>query len=118
MAMDADLSVVDKMVLVFKERRDIVLNLIKEIPGLKTNTPEGAFYVYPEVSHYIGKSDGKTSIRNEDDLCMYILKTVQVALVPGSAFGSPNYIRISYATSNDLLIEALKRIKKALSDLK
>jgi aspartate aminotransferase len=118
MAMNADLSVVKDMVKVFKERRDLVLNLLKEIPGLKTNTPEGAFYVYPEVSYYIGKSDGKTTIKSDDDLCMYILKSVQVAMVPGSAFGSKNYIRISYATSNDLLIEAIKRIKKTLSDLK
>jgi len=117
-AMNADLSVVKGMVKVFKERRDLVLSLLKEIPGLKTNTPEGAFYVYPEISYYIGKSDGKTIIKSDDDLCMYILKSVQVAMVPGSAFGSTNYIRISYATSNNLLIEAIKRIKKALADLK
>ncbi len=118
MAMNTDLSVVREMVKVFKERRDLVLSLLKEIPGLKTNTPEGAFYVYPEISYYIGKSDGKTTIKTDDDFCMYILKSVQVAIVPGSAFGTPNYIRISYATSNDLLIEAIKRIKKALSELK
>jgi len=114
-AMEADLSVIREMVKVFKGRRDLVIGLLKEIPGLKTNVPEGAFYVYPEVSSYIGKSDGTTTIHSDNDLCMYILKSFQVALVPGSAFGSDNYIRISYATSNELLIEALSRIKQALS---
>jgi len=118
MAMNADLAIVKKMVKIFKERRDLVLSLLKEIPGLKTNTPEGAFYVYPEISYYIGKSDGKTKINTDNDFCMYLLKSVQVATVPGSAFGAPNYIRISYATSNDLLVEAIHRMKKALAELK
>jgi len=118
MAMNADLTIVKKMVKVFKERRDLVLSLLKEIPGLKTNTPEGAFYVYPEISYYIGKSDGQTTIKTDNDFCMYLLKSVQVATVPGSAFGSPNYIRISYATSNDLLVEAIHRMKKSLANLK
>ena len=118
MAMNADLAIVKKMVKIFKERRDLVFSLLKEIPGLKTNTPEGAFYVYPEISYYIGKSDGKTKINTDNDFCMYLLKSVQVATVPGSAFGAPNYIRISYATSNDLLVEAIHRMKKALAELK
>ena len=118
MAMNADLAIVKKMVKIFKERRDLVLSLLKEIPGLKTNTPEGAFYVYPEISYYIGKSDGKTKINTDNDFCMYLLKSVQVATVPGSAFGAPNYIKISYATSNDLLVEAIHRMKKALAELK
>jgi len=118
MAMNADLAIVKKMVKIFKERRDLVLSLLKEIPGLKTNTPEGAFYVYPEISYYIGKSDGKTKINTDNDFCMYLLKSVQVATVPGSAFGAPNYIRISYGTSNDLLVEAIHRMKKALAELK
>ncbi len=117
-AMNTDLSVVKKMVKVFKERRDLVLKLLKEIPGLKTNNPEGAFYVFPDASYFIGKSDGKTTIKTDMDLCMYILKSVHVAVVPGSAFGLDNYFRISYATSNELLIEAMKRLKKGLSELK
>ncbi len=102
----------------FKERRDLMLDLLKNIPGLKTNIPQGAFYLFPDISSYLGKCDGETVIHNANDLCMYILDKVYVALVPGDAFGSPGCIRISYATSNDLLIEAVKRIRSALTNLK
>ena len=106
------------MVVAFKERRDLLLDLLKDIPGLKTNTPDGAFYVFPDVKYYFGKSDGKTTVNNADDLSTYIIDKVYVALVSGGAFGSPDCIRISYATSKERLIEAVKRIKAALADLK
>lgn len=102
----------------FKERRNLLIKLLKDIPGFKTNVPQGAFYLFPDVSSYFGKSDGTTTINNAADLCMYILNKVHVAMVAGDAFGTPQCVRISYATSNDLLIEAVERIKKALADLK
>ncbi len=106
------------MVVAFKERRDLLLDLLKDIPGLKTNTPDGAFYVFPDVTYYFGKSDGTITVNNADDLSTYIIDKVYVALVSGGAFGSPDCIRISYATSKERLIEAVKRIKAALADLK
>ncbi len=102
----------------FRQRRDLVLGLLEEIPGIQTNKPHGAFYLFPDVSYYFGKSDGETTVKNAPDLCMYILKKVHVALVPGDAFGSPKCIRFSYATSQDLLVEAVDRMKKALEALK
>jgi aspartate aminotransferase len=117
-ALKGDLSSVKTMLAAFKERRDLVLNLLNEIPGMKTNVPEGAFYVFPDISYYFGKSDGKTTIHNAPELCNYILNKVYVALVPGDAFGAPTCIRFSYATSNDLLIKAIGRVKEALADLK
>lgn len=102
----------------FRERRDLVLELMKEVPGIKTNVPQGAFYIFPDVSSYFGKSNGEQTINNASDLCMYILNKVHVALVPGDAFGAPDCIRFSYATSNELIIEAVKRLKSALADLK
>ena len=109
---------INDMVIAFKERRDLLLDLLKDIPGLKTNTPDGAFYVFPDVTYYFGKSDGTITVNNADDLSTYIIDKVYVALVSGSAFGSPDCIRISYATSKERLIEAVKRIKSALADLK
>jgi len=105
------------MIKTFNERRDLVLNLLKEVPNIKTNTPDGAFYVFPDVSYYFGKSNGDIKIENAADMCMYILEKKLVALVPGCAFGDPNCIRFSYATSNDILIEAIKRFKSALAEL-
>lgn len=101
----------------FLQRRDLVLSLLKDIPGVKTNVPTGAFYVFPDISYYFGKKYGETVIRNADDLCMYILSEGRVALVTGAAFGEPDCIRISYATSEDLLTEAMKRMKDCLSKL-
>ncbi len=103
---------------VFLKRRDLVLGLLKEINGLKTNVPLGAFYVFPEISHFFGKSDGNYTINNSSDLALYILETEKVATVGGDAFGSPECLRFSYATSEDRLIEAIVRIKRALSKLK
>jgi aspartate aminotransferase len=103
---------------VFLKRRDLVLGLLKEINGLKTNVPLGAFYVFPEISHFFGKSDGNYTINNSSDLALYILETEKVATVGGDAFGSPECLRFSYATSEDRLIEAIVRIKRALLKLK
>ena len=105
------------MVQVFHERRDLVLGLLKEIPGIITNTPDGAFYLFPDVKAYYGKSFENYTINNASDLCLYILETEFVALVPGSAFGSDDCIRISYATSNEILKEAVARISRALAKL-
>lgn len=114
-AVDADPKVLHKMVLAFKSRRDLVVGLIQDIPGLKINIPEGAFYVFPDVSHYFGKTLNGTEIKNADDFAMYLLSKANVATVTGEAFGNPNCIRFSYATSEELLTEAMKRIKEALT---
>ena len=116
-AVDADPANTFEMLEKFRERRDLVLDLMKDIPGFITNKPEGAFYVFPNVKSYFGKSDGQTRVGNAAELCMYLLNKAQVALVPGDAFGDPECIRFSYATSNDLLIEAVSRLKKALAEL-
>jgi aspartate aminotransferase len=114
-AMDADPANTYPMLEKFRERRDLVLSLMKNIPGVITNKPEGAFYVFPNVKHYFGKTDGETKVNDASELCMYLLNKANVALVPGDAFGEPECIRFSYATSNQLLIEAIDRIKKALA---
>lgn len=101
----------------FLKRRDLVLKLMKEIPGLKTNTPQGAFYVYPEITYYFGKKYKDYIISSGTDLTMYLLDEGHLALVPGAAFGEDKYIRFSYATSEENLTEALKRMKEALAKL-
>jgi aspartate aminotransferase len=102
----------------FLRRRDLICRLLKDIKGMKVKVPQGAFYVMPDISYYFGKSDGETRIKNSDDLVLYLLDKAQVALVGGDAFGAPNCMRISYATSDDLLVEAVKRMKTALDRLK
>jgi len=97
----------------FLRRRDLICGLLKEIKGLKIRVPQGAFYVMPDISYYLGKSDGNFRINNSDDLAIYLLDKAQVAVVGGDAFGAPNCIRISYANSDELLVEAVKRIKRA-----
>ncbi len=101
----------------FLRRRNLVLELLKDIQGLKTNVPQGAFYVFPDIRSYFGKTDGKAIIKNAADLCMYLLENANLALVSGDAFGDDNCIRISYATSDEKLTEAIKRLKTALSQL-
>ena len=113
-AVDADPSVLNDMVTAFKSRRNLVVGLINAIPGLKLNVPEGAFYVFPDVSSYFGKTLRGKLINNADDFSMYLLAEANVATVTGDAFGNPNCIRFSYATSEELLTEALRRIKEAL----
>ena len=102
----------------FRERRDLLMSLLSDIPGMILNHPDGAFYLFPDISYYFGKSDKNLRISNSNDLCMYLLNKVFVAVVPGDAFGDPHCLRISYATSKDKLTEAVKRIKSALADLK
>jgi aspartate aminotransferase len=113
----ADPEVVKPMRDGFLKRRNMVLEMLKEIPGLKTNIPDGAFYVFPDISAYFGKSDGAYTINNSADLCMYLLNSANLALVSGDAFGDDNCIRFSYATSEERIIEAIKRLKNALARL-
>ena len=114
-AVDADPSVLKYMVNAFHSRRDLVVGLIREIPGLKINVPEGAFYVFPDVSSFFGKTLRGTTIKNADDFSMYLLSEANVATVTGDAFGDPKCIRFSYATSEEQLIEAMRRIKEVLA---
>jgi aspartate aminotransferase len=113
-AVEAEPSVLKYMVDKFHSRRDLVLDLMKDIPGFSCNVPEGAFYVFPDVSYYFGKTINGQLIENANDLAMYLLAEANVATVTGEAFGNPNCIRISYATSEDKLTEAFKRIKNVL----
>jgi aspartate aminotransferase len=103
------------MVNAFKERRDLLISLIEQIPGFQLNTPPGAFYLFPNITSFFGKTDGKTIIRNSPDLVVFILEKANVALVDGEAFGDPNCLRLSYATSKEMLVEAANRIKDACS---
>jgi len=102
----------------FLRRRDLICGLLKEVKGIKVRIPQGAFYVMPDISSYFGKTDGETKITNSDELALYLLDKAQVATIGGDAFGAPECLRISYATSDDLLIEAVKRIKGALGKLR
>lgn len=101
----------------FHKRRDLMLKLLSDIDGVKCNIPQGAFYIFPDVSHYFGMSFEGNKIKDSNDFCMYLLNNAHVALVSGAAFGTPNCVRISYAASEENLIEAAKRIKKALAKL-
>ena len=101
----------------FLRRRNLVIKMLKEIPGLIVNEPKGAFYVFPDVSSYFGKKDGEAVINNAKDLCMYLLHKAHVSTVTGDAFGAPEYIRISYAAADEKLVEAMERIKVALGEL-
>jgi aspartate aminotransferase len=117
-ALTGDLQPTLDMTKTYRKRRDMLLDLLKEMPGVVTNIPTGAFYIFPDVSSFFGKSDGETKVKNADDLAIYILNKANVSVVTGSAFGAPNCIRISYAASDDDLKEAMKRLKKVLSELK
>jgi len=110
----ADPKSINYMVEEFHKRRDLVIGLLQEIPNVKITNPEGAFYAFPDISWFFGKTLRGKHINNSEDLAMYLLEESLVAVVTGSAFGDPNCIRLSYATSQDVLIEALKRIKNAL----
>ncbi len=117
-AMETDPAHTKGMLDKFRERRDLVISLLTDVPGTATNTPQGAFYLFINVKSYFGRSDGTQTIRDANDLCMHLLKKAHIALVPGGAFGDDECVRLSYATSNELLTEAIKRMKKALSQLK
>ena len=116
-AMLANPSSVNYMRDAFHKRRDMMLSMLNEVPGIKTNTPQGAFYIFPDVSHYFGMSNESTTIKDSNDFCMYLLNDAHVALVAGAAFGTPNCVRISYAASEENLKEAIKRIKASLAKL-
>ncbi len=109
---------VEEMRQAFERRRDLVLKLASEIDGLRVNVPRGAFYIFPDCRAFFGKSFGDRKIETAEDLAMYLLEEVHVACVGGTAFGAPNCIRMSYATSDEKLVEAFGRIKKALGQLK
>lgn len=113
-AVEADPSVLKDMVAAFRSRRDLVVKLVREIPGMKINVPEGAFYVFPNIEAFFGRTIQGITINNADDFSMLLLEKAHVATVTGDAFGNPNCIRFSYATSEDQLTEALRRIKKVL----
>jgi aspartate aminotransferase len=115
---NGDLTAAKEMAAAYLRRRDLVLGLVKDIPGLKANVPQGAFYVFPDVSFYLGKSFNGKVIEKASDLAMFILNEGFVSTVGGDAFGAPNCIRISFAASDDNLKEAMKRIKECLAKLK
>ena len=101
----------------FEKRRDLVLQHLREIPGITCNTPQGAFYVFPEIKSFFEKSYNGKTIHTATELSMYLLEDAQVAVVTGEAFGDENCIRLSYAASETELIEAMKRIKQSLAKL-
>ena len=109
---------VETMRQAFQRRRDLIVELAKDIPGLEVNVPEGAFYLFPKCSSFFGKSDGKHTISNSTDFAMYLLEEGHVATVGGDAFGDPDCFRMSYATSDDNIREAMRRIKETLAKLK
>ncbi|MDG1057426.1 MAG: pyridoxal phosphate-dependent aminotransferase [Flavobacteriaceae bacterium] len=115
-ALEASPSKVQYMIDEFKVRRDLILNLLKDINGFSSNTPEGAFYVFPDVSALFGKTFKGKQINNATDLSLFLLEEALVATVTGDAFGNPNCIRISYAASQEQIVEAIERIKKALTN--
>ena len=108
---------VEEMRQAFHRRRDLIVSLAKEIPGMKVLEPQGAFYLFPDVSAYFGKQYNGQTIHNADDVVTYLLTEAHVALVSGSAFGEDNCIRFSYATSEELIVEAMRRVKEALAKL-
>lgn len=116
-AMNADPAVLSDMIVAFKKRRDLVLGMLKEMPGVKANTPEGAFYIFPDISAFFGKKYKDYTITNAQDLCLFLLAEALVALVSGDAFGAPECIRISYAASEETLTKAMERVKEALAKL-
>lgn len=117
-AWEADQQCVEDMRVVFERRRDLIVRLAREIPGLEVNVPQGAFYLFPKCSYFFGKSDGERVVNSSTELAMYLLEVGHVATVGGDAFGSPECFRMSYATSDENIVEALRRIKEALSRLK
>lgn len=117
-ALDGDIGPTLEMREAYRKRRDLVYELLKDIPGLKTNLPDGAFYFFPDISSFFCKKHANGTIETAEDLCMYLLHDGHVSLVTGAAFGSPNNIRFSYASSEDILREGMKRIKNSLSKLK
>ncbi|WP_282014595.1 pyridoxal phosphate-dependent aminotransferase [Marinifilum flexuosum] len=117
-ALDGDQSSVVSMRTAFKKRRDLALSQLKEITGFEIREPKGAFYLFPQVSQLFGKSNGSLTINNATDLSLYLLESANVATVTGEAFGAPECLRLSYATSEEQMAEAIRRIKSAIENLK
>lgn len=109
---------VEDMRQAFERRRNLIVKLAKDIPGFEVNVPEGAFYLFPKISSFFGKSDGTHTINNSTDFALYLLEEAHVASVGGDAFGAPECFRMSYATSDDNIVEAMRRIKEAVAKLK
>ena len=101
----------------FERRKELIVRLAREIPGLEVNEPHGAFYLFPQCSSYFGKRFGDKVIENSTDFALYLLEHAHVATVGGDAFGSPRCFRMSYATSDENIVEAMRRIKEALAEL-
>lgn len=116
-ALLSDMTPTWKMRDAFLHRRDLVIGLLEQIPGMKVNRPQGAFYIFPDISNYFGLSDGQTTINNADDFSMYLLEKAYVATVAGTGFGDSNCLRISYAASEEQLREAIGRIAEVVSKL-
>ena len=117
-ALNGDQTCITEMKSAFIRRRDYVLKRMEKIEGIKCTVPDGAFYVFPDMSSFYGKSNGSRKIETSMDLCLYLLETGRIATVPGEAFGSPNNVRISYATSDENLVKAMDRLEEALGGLK
>ena len=117
-ALLSDMAPTHEMREAFRQRRDMVIGLLNEVPGMKVNQPQGAFYIFPDISSYFGKRSAEMAVNNADDFCEYILHNAHVAVVTGSAFGADNCFRISYAASEKELREAIRRIAEAVSKLK
>lgn len=117
-ALEGTMEPTMEMVKAFHERRDYVIAQLKDMPGIRINLPEGAFYAFPDVSSFYGKSDGETTINNDEDLIMYLLHKARISTVNGSAFGAPDCIRLSFAAAMPRLVDALNRMRQALQNLK
>ncbi len=117
-ALVSDKQFTEEMTVAFRRRRDFVTEGLKKIPGIKLHKPDGAFYVFPDVSAYYGKSDGDITIGDDNDLCMYLLNVAHVATVAGTGFGEPNCIRLSYATSDENLRTAIRSLQESFARLK
>lgn len=117
-ALNGDQTIVETFRVAFEKRRNIVMEVVKTIPGVKCNNPDGAFYIFPDISSYFGKTDGSMVINSSDDMSLYLLDKAFIATVPGSGFGYDKCIRISFATADDKVIESMKRFKEALLNLK
>lgn len=117
-ALTTDLAPSHAMVTEFAERKKVIMQLLSELPGVTCNEPDGAFYVFPNISYYFGKSDGTTTVNNSDELCFYILENAHVTTVTGKAFGEDQCIRIAYTNSLAKIQEGMARIKNVLSKLK
>jgi aspartate aminotransferase len=117
-ALNGDQACVKEMLVAFKRRKELIMKLLKDIPNIRVSEPGGAFYVFPKIDYYFGKSFGNKKINNSDELCLYLLEEGHIATVSGDSFGDPACLRISFATADEKIVEAVKRFKEALEKLK